>query len=149
MTVMQQGLVAHVVGFQLFNRLCKAWSVWWQTGRMQNYSPGHKRGWESILRGDCSVLSIHTHLSVSVCCCLGPCVEQGPGMSFHDEYAMVNGKFLLYALTRELWSLTVLDMGWDVYSFSSFRSSCNLTKGYFMLEDQQWFSSADKMTIIF
>lgn len=56
----QQGLVAHVAGFQLSNRLCKVWSLWWQTGRMQRYSLGHTRGWESILRDDCCVWSVYT-----------------------------------------------------------------------------------------
>lgn len=41
--VMQEGWVTHVVGFQLFNRLCKVWSVWWQTGRRQGYSLGQVR----------------------------------------------------------------------------------------------------------
>lgn len=63
--LMQEGLAAYVVGFQLFNRLSKVWSVWWQTGRMQRYSLGHTRGWESILQDDCFVLSIHTHISLS------------------------------------------------------------------------------------
>lgn len=48
-----------------------------------------------------------------------------------------------------MWSLAVLDMGWGVYSFYSFGSSYNLTKGCLMWKDQQWFSSADKMTVIF